>query len=91
MYNKKKVTDKPVGKSSGLNHSSSGKASEKHNFPKQNDSKKASDVCPVHKKCDGCQYQGMAYKKPVSYTHLQTGESIQGHCPLSYPLSFCLL
>ena len=21
----------------------------------------------------------------------QTGESIQGHCPLSYPLSFCLL
>ena len=48
MYNKKKTTDKPVGKSSGLNHSSSGKASEKHNFPKQNDSKKASDVCPVH-------------------------------------------
>ena len=63
MYNKKKATDKPVGKSSGLNHSSSGKASEKHNFPKQNDSKKASDVCPVHKKCGGCQY-------PVSYTHL---------------------
>ena len=54
MYNKKKATDKPVGKSSGLNHSSSGKASEKHNFPKQNDSKKASDVCPVHKKCGGC-------------------------------------
>ena len=53
MYNKKKATDKPVGKSSGLNHSSSGKASEKHNFPKQNDSKKASDVCPVHKKCGG--------------------------------------
>ena len=25
MYNKKKATDKPVGKSSGLNHSSSGK------------------------------------------------------------------
>ena len=40
MYNKKKATDKPVGKSSGLNHSSSGKASEKHNFPKQNDSKR---------------------------------------------------
>ena len=66
MYNKKKITDKPVGKSSGLNHSSSGKASEKHNFPKQNDSKKASDVCPVHKKCGGCQYQGMAYKKQLS-------------------------
>ena len=44
MYNKKKATDKPVGKSSGLNHSSSGKASEKHNFPKQNDSKKASEI-----------------------------------------------
>ena len=71
MYNKKKVTDKPVGKSSGLNHSSSGKASEKHNFPKQNDSKKASDVCPVHKKCGGCQYQGMAYKKQLSLKQRQ--------------------
>lgn len=71
MYNKKKATDKPVGKSSGLNHSSSGKASEKHNFPKQNDSKKASDVCPVHKKCGGCQYQGMAYKKQLSLKQRQ--------------------
>ena len=71
MYNKKKATDQPVGKSSGLNHSSSGKASEKHNFPKQNDSKKASDVCPVHKKCGGCQYQGMAYKKQLSLKQRQ--------------------
>ena len=67
MYNKKKATDKPVGKSSGLNHSSSGKASEKHNFPKQNDSKKASDVCPVHKKCGGCQLQNLDYKEQLAH------------------------
>ena len=81
MYNKKKATDKPVGKSSGLNHSSSGKASEKHNFPKQNDSKKASDVCPVHKKCGGCQYQGMAYKKQLSLKQRQANMLPCGKLP----------
>ena len=35
MYNKKKVTDKPVGKSSGLNHSSSTRT-----FSNKSDSKK---------------------------------------------------
>ena len=35
MYNKKKTTDKPVGKSSGLNHSSSTRT-----FSKKSDSKK---------------------------------------------------
>lgn len=35
MYNKKKATDKPVGKSSGLNHSSSTRT-----FSKKSDSKK---------------------------------------------------
>ena len=30
-----------------------------------------SDVCPVHKKCGGCQYQGMAYKKQLSLKQRQ--------------------
>lgn len=29
------------------------------------------DVCPVHKKCGGCQYQGMAYKKQLSLKQRQ--------------------
>ena len=99
MYNKKKVTDKPVGKSSGLNHSSSTRT-----FSNKSDSKKTisqqskphkpaavkvesdakasyrkistavsqnPDVCPVHKKCGGCQYQGMAYKKQLSLKQRQ--------------------
>ncbi len=28
-------------------------------------------VCPVHKKCGGCQYQGMAYKKQLSLKQRQ--------------------
>ena len=99
MYNKKKATDKPVGKSSGLNHSSSTRT-----FSKKSDSKKTisqqgkthkpaavkiesdakasyrkistavsqnPDVCPVHRKCGGCQYQGMAYKKQLSLKQRQ--------------------
>ena len=99
MYNKKKITDKPVGKSSGLNHSSSTRT-----FSKKSDSKKTisqqgkthkpaavkiesdakasyrkistavsqnPDVCPVHRKCGGCQYQGMAYKKQLSLKQRQ--------------------
>lgn len=99
MYNKKKTTDKPVGKSSGLNHSSSTRT-----FSKKSDSKKTisqqgkthkpaavkiesdskasyrkistavsqnPDVCPVHRKCGGCQYQGMAYKKQLSLKQRQ--------------------
>ena len=99
MYNKKKAADKPVGKSSGLNHSSSTRT-----FSKKSDSKKTisqqgkthkpaavkiesdaeasyrkistavsqnQDVCPVHRKCGGCQYQGMAYKKQLSLKQRQ--------------------
>lgn len=77
MYNKKKATDKPVGKSSDLNHSSSGKASEKHNFPKQNDSKKASDICPVHKKCRRLPVPGHGLQKTV-ISETTTGQHASG-------------